>query len=100
MTQNQTQSDETGGAAGVKRKTPKTYPKQAAVLQLLTSGQIAVALGVRTHRVEYMLKTRRWLQPMCRGGRYFFYSRKVLDEVRKELKLDKQSEPKKPLEGG
>jgi hypothetical protein len=51
----------------------------------LTPGVIASELGVPLHRVSYILKTRKHIQPMARAAGARVYPLSVLAQVRYEL---------------
>ena len=52
---------------------------------LLTSGDIANQLNQRFDRVQYILKTRRHIQPIGRAGIYWLYDETALEAVRQEI---------------
>lgn len=83
------------------RTTTKIQPKtNVPPLVLLTTGQIAAALNVPIHRVQYLLKTRPYIQPLCTVGAYRVYSRSALDTIRRELGLGEEPAPAKVYSGG
>ena len=54
-------------------------------LQLLTTGRIAVILGVSLHRVVHVLGTRGHIRPVARAGTLRLYRRADLPLIRHEL---------------
>lgn len=52
--------------------------------KLLTVGEIAAALGVAVHRVNYILATK-MIEPDARVGRYRLFHHTVVADVRREL---------------
>ena len=55
------------------------------VPQLLTPGVIAATLGVRLHRVLYVLRTRHHIRPIARAGCLRLYDTAAVAWVRHEL---------------
>lgn len=53
----------------------------------ITSGDIADRLGQRSDRVQYILKTRRHIQPVGRAGICWLYDESAVDAVRHEIEL-------------
>ena len=54
---------------------------------LITSGDIADRLGERFDRVQYILKTRRHIEPIGRAGIYKLYPESAVEAVRSEIEL-------------
>lgn len=52
---------------------------------LLTPGVLAAELAVPLHRVLYILRTRRHINPAARAGTLRLYHRSTLAEIRHEL---------------
>ncbi len=52
-----------------------------------TTGRIAQKLGVPLHRVTYILKTRKYIQPTARAGRVRVYDQEAIACIRHELGL-------------
>ena len=50
-----------------------------------TPGSIARELNKPLHRVEYILRTRPHIVPMCRAGRLRVYGSQAVAQVRHEL---------------
>jgi hypothetical protein len=55
--------------------------------QALTVGSIARETNSSLHQVEYVLKTRPYIQPTVRAGRLRVFDRPALDAIRRELQL-------------
>lgn len=53
--------------------------------KLRTPGVLAAALGEPLHRVLYVLRTRRHIQPVASAGRLRLYDREALAMIRHEL---------------
>lgn len=53
--------------------------------RLRTPGVLAADLGEPLHRVVYVLRTRRHIQPAAKAGRLRLYDRRALAQIRHEL---------------
>ncbi len=53
--------------------------------QLLTTGRIALLLGVPKHRIKHVLETRPDISPTALAGRTRLYSRQAMARIRHEL---------------
>jgi hypothetical protein len=49
--------------------------------RLYALGDIARELGVEQHRVAYILKTRRWIQPVARVGSNRCFDGKAVKQI-------------------
>lgn len=58
---------------------------RAMIPRLVTPGVIAAEVGVPLHRVLYVLRTRRHIQPRARAGVLRLYTREAIASVRYEL---------------
>jgi len=52
---------------------------------LLTAGRLAAQLRVPLHRVTYLLRTRRHIQPKALAGKLRLYDREAIPMLRHEL---------------
>ena len=59
--------------------TPSRVPR------LATIGEVARALGVPQHRVEYVLRTRPHIRPRARAGRARCFDAAAIAQIRHEL---------------
>ena len=58
-------------------------------VQLLTPGRIATRLKVPVHRVLYVIRSRRHIQPAARAGNNWVYDEQAKAQIRYELnKID------------
>ena len=62
-------------------------PTKKPPAQLLTVPRMAERLGVPFHRVEYVLKTRRYIRPTAKAGNVRLFNEEALLFVQFELEL-------------